>query len=131
MTQVYILVGVGLVLLIVGIISARISFEKGKGVIAVFSAVLAIIGMFVTYLGYDTFMIQPQEFTITDIREIDSGYRLTIDSNIKGTTYGTIYLTREEANTLGLLIPREDGSYEISDVRQVQGSKRWVENHRM
>ena len=131
MTQVYILVGVGLVLLIVGIISARISFEKGKGVIAVISAVLAIIGMFVTYLGYDTFMIQPQEFTITDIREIDSGYRLTIDSNIKGTTYGTIYLTREEANTLGLLIPREDGSYEISDVRQVQGSKRWVENHRM
>lgn len=131
MTKVYVMVGVGLLLIIGGIISSKISFEKGKGVIAVISAILCVFGCFIAYMGYDTFMIQPREFSITDIRPVESGYRMTIDSELKGITNGSIIITTDEAKLLGLVIENEDGNYQITDTRKITESRRWVENHRV
>ena len=131
MVKVYIMVGIGLLLMIGGIISSKISFEKGKGAIAVISAILCVFGAFTAYMGYDTFMIQPRDFSITDIRPVESGYRMTIDSELKGTTNGSIIITADEAKLLGLIKEDEDGNYQITDIRKITESRRWVENHRV
>lgn len=76
-------------------------------------------------------MIMPTEYSITNYREdpADGGYKITLSSDVKGLTGGTIKISEAEAISLNLKVYDNEG-----DLKWVGGtikeSRRWVANHR-
>lgn len=126
MIKVWGMVVIGLIIAIVGIIIAKFSLTKGKDIVAIIGAFMLCIGGFTIYLGYDAFMMQPRNFKVLDVREINDCYRITLESEMKGMTNGIIFLSESEAKMLGF-IDAEDNLVRLAEITE---SRRWVENHR-
>ena len=103
MIKAILIAAVGLIVAIIGIIIGHFSLRKGRDIIAIVGAFLMCIGGFTVYLGYDTYMMQPREYKVVEVREINNRYRITLDSNMKGMTNGAIFLTENEAKLYGFL----------------------------
>lgn len=84
MTQVYILAGIGAALLITGIIIGKIGSSRCKSALIVLGFFLGFAGVITGWFGYEKFMLIPTEYSITNYREVDGGYKVTLSSDVKG-----------------------------------------------
>lgn len=129
MTQVYILAGAGIALLVAGIIVGKIGSNKCKTALIALGFVLGFTGVVTGFFGYETYIMQPVEYSITNCREVEGGYKLTLEGSMKGFTGGTVFVTTEEAKSLNLMECDEDGNWKWIGGR-INQNRNWVSDHR-
>lgn len=90
---------------------------------------MGFIGVVCGYLGYDSYMLMPTDYSISSMRETDSGYQLTLGGATNGITSGQIVVSVDEAKTLHLMEEDEDGNWEWVG-GTITESRRWITDHR-
>ena len=126
MTTVFILLGITLVLGIIGVCIAKLGSNKGKGGVIVLGALIIIAAFITGFFSYEVYNTTPVEYSISNHRENETGYQLTLSSTTKGLTGGTIQISRDEA--LGLNLIDIDDNW-IEDTKLYE-SREWVNKHR-
>lgn len=129
MTQVYILAGVGVALLIAGIIIGKIGSSRCKSALIVLGFFLGFAGVITGWFGYEKFMVMPTEYSVTSYREVDGGYKVTLASDVKGFTGGTIQISEAEAISLNLKVYDDEGNLKWVG-GTIKESRRWISDHR-
>ena len=131
MTQIYIFAGIGIALLIAGIIVGKIGSNRCKSALIVLGFLLGFAGIISGWLGYEKFMVMPTEYSITNSRpdKVDGGYQITLSSDVKGLTGGTIKISEAEAISLKLIEYNDEGDSEWVG-GTIKESRRWIANHR-
>lgn len=129
MTQVIVLAIVAVVLLVVGIVLGKIGSNKGITSLIVAGFFLGFIGVICGYLGYDSYMLMPTDYSISSMRKTNSGYQLTLSGATNGITSGQIVISIDEAKTLHLMEEDEDGNWKWVG-GTITESRRWVTDHR-
>jgi hypothetical protein len=76
-------------------------------------------------------MVMPTEYSITNHRpdEKDGTYKITLSTDVKGLTGGTIKISEAEAISLNLIAYDDEDNLEwVGD--KIKESRRWIANHR-
>lgn len=129
MTTVLILLGITLVLLITGIVIAKIGSNKCKMGLTILGAFIAIAGGVCGFFAYESYILAPVDYSISSYREVETGYQLTLNSNFKGMTGGTIIISKAEALSLGLItIDEKDNEVWVGG--SIKQNRDWIAHHR-
>lgn len=129
MIQVYIFLSLGLIFLISGIVIGKIGSAKGKVGMLAFGFLISFIGFISGFFGYENYMMLPVNYSITNYREVENGYLLTLSSGVKGFTNGKIVISESEARTLKLVELNEKDQL-IWVGGTITESRKWISNHR-
>lgn len=129
MTKVFILLGITLLLLIVGIVMAKVGSNKCKMGFTILGAFIAIAGGVCGFFAYESYILAPVDYSVSSYREVETGYQLTLNSNFKGMTGGTITISKAEALNLGLIVIDEKDN-EIWVGGNIKQNRDWIAHHR-
>ena len=129
MNMVYIFGGVGLALFIIGIIMTKFGSNRGKAALQILGFVFAFMGIVSCYFGYDEYQNQPNTYTIKDYSEEEHGYKITLNSNIKGVTGGNIFITLKDAEDMELAEYNIETGEWIWKGGTIEKSRKWVNDH--
>lgn len=129
MNKVYILLGAAWIFLIVGFIIAKIGSNKSKMGVTVLGLLLMVAGCISGFFCYETYNMAPVTYTVSNYREVDNGYQLTLGSDVKGLTGGAINISNGEALSLGLVELDENGKEKWLG-GEITQSRQWIKYHR-
>lgn len=74
-------------------------------------------------------MVMPTKYSVTSYREVDGGYKVTLASDVKGFTGGTIQISEAEAISLNLKVYDDEGNLKWVG-GTIKESRRWISDHR-
>lgn len=103
--------------------------NRGKAALQILGFVLAFVGVVSCYFGYDEYQNQPNTYTTGAYSEENGGYKVTLNSSLKGMTNGNIYITTNEAESMGLIEQNVETGEWIWKGGTIEKSRKWVNDH--